>query len=64
MGEFTKAQELLQAFKGGTYLHGIGVLSQVGEVVASLGKRPALVRDTFPGSEAFVQTIRESIASS
>ena len=62
MAKFDKAQELLQAFKGDTYLFGVGVLSQVGEVVASLGKRPALVRDTFPGSEAFVGTIRESIA--
>lgn len=62
MAEFDKAQKLLQTFKGGAYLHGIGVLSQVGEVVASLGARPALVRDTFPGSDAFVGTIRDSIA--
>jgi len=62
MAEFDKARKLLQTFKGGAYLHGIGVLSQVGEVVASLGARPALVRDTFPGSDAFVGTIRDSIA--
>jgi len=54
MANFDKAQELLQAFKGDSYLHGIGILSQVGRVVASLGARPALVRDTFPGSDAFV----------
>jgi alcohol dehydrogenase len=61
MSDFGKAKELLRAFKGDTYLHGVGVLSQVGEVVASLGKRAALVRDTFPGSEAYVRTIRESV---
>jgi alcohol dehydrogenase class IV len=62
MGSFSKAKELLQTFKGGTYLHGIGVLSEVGEVVASLGERPVLVCDAFPGSEPFVNAIRESVS--
>ena len=62
MADFDEAKDLLRAFKGDTYLFGMGVLSRVGEVVASLGKRPVLVRDTFPGSDAFVDTIRESIA--
>ena len=48
MADFAKAQELLQAFKGGTYLHGLGVLSQVGEVVASLGDDVELVLDDGP----------------
>ncbi len=61
MSDFGKAKELLRAFKGDTYLHGIGVLSQVGEVVALLGNRAVLVRDTFPGSDAYVRTIRESV---
>jgi alcohol dehydrogenase class IV len=52
----------LYEFKGDAYLYGAGVLSRVGEVVASLGKRPALVRDTFPGSDGFVGTIRDSLA--
>jgi alcohol dehydrogenase len=62
MANFDKAKALLRAFKGDAYLFGMGVLSRVGEVVASLGKRPVLVRDTFPGSDAFVDTIRESTA--
>jgi alcohol dehydrogenase len=32
-------------------------------VITSLGKRPVLVRDTFPGSDAFVRTIRNSAMS-
>jgi alcohol dehydrogenase len=60
MSVFEKAQALLREFKGDGYLYGAGVLSQVGEVIASQGKRPVLVRDTFPGSETFVQTIRNS----
>jgi alcohol dehydrogenase len=62
MSTFDQAKALLQAFKGDRYLYGAGVLSSVGEVVASLGKRPLLVRDTFPGSEAFCQTIRDAVA--
>jgi alcohol dehydrogenase len=62
MSEFDQARNLLQEFKGDAYLFGAGVLSRVGEVVASQGKRPVLVRDTFPGSDDFVQTIRASIA--
>jgi alcohol dehydrogenase class IV len=53
---------LLHGFKGDAYLFGVGVLSHVGEVVASLGERPALVRSTFPGSDDFAQTIRDSVA--
>jgi alcohol dehydrogenase len=57
---FDQATALLERFKGKSYLYGVGVLADVGGVIASLGKRPVLVRDTFPGSEAFVQKIRES----
>lgn len=62
MGEFERARALLREFKGDAYLFGAGVLSRVGGVVASLGERPALVRDTFPGSDDFVRTIRDSLA--
>jgi alcohol dehydrogenase len=61
MGEFERARALLREFKGDAYLFGAGVLSRVGGVVASLGRRPALVRDTFPGSEGFARTIRDSL---
>ena len=60
MSDFSKAQALLREFKGDSYLYGAGVLPRVGGVIASLGKRPVLVRDTFPGSETFVQTIRSA----
>ena len=41
MADFGKAKELLREFKGDHYLHGMGVLSQVGSVTAELGKRGA-----------------------
>ena len=62
MSNLKRARELLYEFKGDAYLFGSGVLPQVGEVVASLGQRPALVRGTFPGSDGFVQTICDSAA--
>lgn len=62
MARFDRARELLWEFKGETYLYGLGVLDRVGEVALSQGKHVVLVRDTFPGSEAFVETIRQSLA--
>ncbi|GAB4540353.1 MAG: iron-containing alcohol dehydrogenase [Anaerolineae bacterium] len=62
MANFEKAQALLREFKGDKYLHGMGVLPQVGSVTASLGKRAALVRDIFPGADSYVKTIKESLA--
>ncbi len=62
MGSFDSAQALLHEFKGDTYLHGMGVLRQVGGVTATLGKRAALVRDVFPGAETYVETIRGVLA--
>lgn len=58
-----QAKDLLKGFKGDTYLFGPGVLKDTGKLAARFGKRAALVRDTFPGSEGFVQTIRESLSS-
>ena len=63
MASFHKARALLREFKGDAYLHGLGVLPQVGQVAASLGKRAALVRDAFPGSAPFVKTIVDSLAA-
>jgi alcohol dehydrogenase len=63
MTDFEKARALLREFKGDKYLHGMGVLSQVGGVTAQLGKRAALVRDVFPGADAYVGTIKESLAA-
>ena len=64
MANFDKAQQLLREFKGDKYLHGMGVLSQVGGVTAQMGRQAALVRDVFPGADDFVATIEESIEAS
>jgi len=61
MTDFSKAEELLRAFKGGAYLHGLGVLPQVGTIARSLGRRAALIASAFPGSEPFLQAIRQSL---
>ena len=62
MADFGKARALLREFKGDSYLQGMGVLTRVGPVVTELGTRAALVRDAFPGSEPFLDKIRESLA--
>ena len=64
MNDFDKARALLHEFKGDAYLFGKGVLPNVGERVASAGKRAALVRETFKGSDDFVQIIRDSLHNS
>lgn len=62
MCEFDKARQLLDEFKGGTYLYGPGVLPQVGAAVARRGKRACLVRSTFAGSDDHVRIISESLS--
>src|SRR6056297_706419 len=59
----SKAREQLKSFKGSEYLYGRDVLAKVGKVVQKYGKRAVWVRDAFPGSEAFLHTIRESLAA-
>ncbi len=63
MAAFDKAQALIQEFKGDAYVHGLGVLPQVGHVTSRVGKRAALVRGTFPGSDTYVRKIIESLAA-
>jgi len=62
MAGFDQARALLQEFKGKKYVHGLGVLPRVGEATVPLGRRAALVRDVFPGSDALVETIKTSLA--
>ncbi len=62
MDRFKQARQLLDEFKGDTYVYGAGVLSQVGEVVAQNGQRVALVRSTFPGTDDYVHVIEESLS--
>ncbi len=55
-----KAKSLLTDFKGDRYVYGAGALGSTGMVAAKAGKRAVLVRDPFPGSDAFIKTIRDS----
>ena len=64
MTDFEKARALLHEFKGDSYLFGPDVLPKVGEEVAAAGKKAALVRDTFSGSDDYVGVIRNSLAKS
>ena len=59
--DFEKARSLLHQFKGDAYLFGGGVLSETGKMVASVGRRAALVRDTFRGSDDHVRKIETSL---
>ena len=59
--DFQAAERLLQVFKGGSYLHGIGVLGGVGPAAAGLGRTAVLVADRFPGSQAFIDEILSSL---
>jgi len=61
MTYFEKARSLLQEFKGNSYLYGNGVLKDVGEVAASVGKNTVLIHTEFPGVNNAKQTIRDSI---
>jgi len=64
MNNFSDAYNLLNEFKGNTYIHGQDVLSQIGPASAQFGKQAVLVKDTFPGSEAFIRTIENSLINS
>jgi len=64
MSDFEKARALLHEFKGDSYLFGTGVLPGIGKGVAAAGKKAALVRDTFNGSDDYVGVIRNSLAES
>ncbi len=63
MTSFKSARMLLHEFKGDAYLHGIGVLPQVGAAAAGAGKRLALVWDSFPGAAEYITTIKTSLAN-
>ena len=62
MKSFDKARELLKEFKGDAYLFGNDVLKDVGDVVAHAGCKAALVVTQFPGSDAYIQTVKKSVA--
>jgi len=50
MADFDRARALLRQFKGDRYLHGLGILPQVGGVAAGVGRRAALIAGHFPAA--------------
>ncbi len=62
MDLFKIARDLLREFKGNSYRFGNHVLPEVGGVVASVGKRAALIRSGFSGIESHLDTVRGSLA--
>gem|GEM_PF-4397571 len=61
MSDLERARELIRESQGSKYIFGAGVLGQVGQVSADLGKKAALIYDVFPGNEPFLKTIRDSL---
>lgn len=64
MSDFAPARALLRQFKGDAYVHGLGILPQVGAVAAGHGRRAVLVADAFPGSEPFLASLRRTLSKS
>jgi len=63
MPDFEKAKRLIREFRGDRYVYGSGVLGKVGRMTAELGKQAAIVRGGFPGSDALVKKIEESLSA-
>lgn len=61
MNSFEHARQLLQQFKGNSYLYGVEVLEKVGIIAASVGTRATIVYGIFPGVERYVTAIRTSV---
>jgi len=62
MDHFEIARNLLRDFKGDTYRFGNHVLKDTGGIIASAGKRAALIYTDFPGVEGYLDIIRHSAA--
>jgi len=61
MNYFKQARDLLNDFKGDSYLYGNGILKDVGKIAASIGRRAVIIYTEFPGVEDYVKTIRDSV---
>lgn len=53
---------LLADFKQGKFIYGEGCLGEVGDAVASYGSKAVLIRSEFPGIEAFVEKLKDSLS--
>ncbi len=63
MSNFEKAKQLIREFKGDRYVFGSGVLPEVGGATAEVGQRAVIVYTVFPGNEALIKTVRDSLAA-
>lgn len=63
MSDFEKARALIKGFKGNNYVFGEGALAQTGRLAAELGRRAVIVYTSYPGIEALVEQVRESLQS-
>ena len=61
MSYFDKARKLLKDFKGDSYNFGRNILSKVGALCSSIGKRAILINTEFPGIYNFINEIKESL---
>jgi alcohol dehydrogenase len=61
MNTFDTARNLIRQFKGDRYRHGFDLLGESGPMAAGLGRRAVLVRGSFPGSDAQVETVAASL---
>lgn len=64
MNNFPLAEELLKEFKGDSYLHGLAILPKVGQAVAGLGRKALLIEDRFPGSDKYIDQVKNSLSES
>jgi alcohol dehydrogenase class IV len=60
---FTQAKQLIQQFKGGSYVFGTDVLPKVGTLASELGRQASLVYAAFPGNEGLLQAVEETATS-
>jgi alcohol dehydrogenase len=64
MNILNQAQTLLKDFKGKNYVYGEGVLPKVGSIAKKIGRKAVLIREIFPGSDAYVETIKQALTDS
>ena len=63
MDQMKKAYELLKDWKGDAYVHGLGVLDQVGTIARGFGKRALVVSNTTymkPVADRVVAYLKEA----
>jgi len=61
MEYWEQIEDLLADFKEGRFIYGKGCMGEVGDAVATYGKKAILIRNQFPGIEPFVENLRASL---